>query len=108
MLDTESCTDNFILDGGIGGCAASFGDNFSLHMADLTNADAKRFSELLETCRLVQHVNFPTVSTLLSLGPLMYYYFAACVLAITSVAATIKDISFRKWKGIDLTTVKDI
>ena len=101
--------------------------DFNLHMDDSTDPDAMKFSELLETFSLLQHVTFPshvsghwlnlTIACLsndvmvVSPHPALFlsdHCFAECVLAIPSAAIMVKEVHvyFLKWKDIDLEAFK--
>ena len=99
--------------------------DFNIHMDDLAHVDTCRFSELLETFGVVQHVNFVSHRSghwldliiiclsndvmVASPRPLLFlsdHCFAECVLAISSPSAIVKDVCFPKFSGIDFTTFR--
>ena len=99
--------------------------DFNIHMDDLAHVDTCRFSELLETFGLVQHVNFATHRSghwldliitrssndvmVASPRPSLFlsdHCFAECVLAISSPGAIVKDVCFRKFSGIDFSAFR--
>ena len=102
--------------------------DFNLHMDDATDADALKFAELLETFGLIQHINFATHVSghwldliitrssndvmIISPRPSLFlsdHCFAECTLAIPSDATTARELTFRKYKNIDITAFqKDI
>ena len=102
--------------------------DFNLHIDDPKNADTRRFFELLETFGLVQHVNFSkhvsghwldliitrSSNDIMVMSPkpslfLSDHCFIECSLAIPSAAVEEKQVSFRRWKKVDLTALqKDI
>ena len=102
--------------------------DFNLHMDDATDADALKFAELLETFGLTQHINFATHVSghwldliitrssndvmIISPRPSLFlsdHCFAECTLAIPSDATTARELTFRKYKNLDITAFqKDI
>ena len=102
--------------------------DFTLHMDDPMDADARKFSDLFETFSLIQHVNFAThvsghwldliitrsFNDLMIVSPrpslfLSEHCFVECSLAIPSVVGFTREITFRKYKEIDITAFqKDI
>lgn len=99
--------------------------DFNLHVNDLDDADARRFSELLETFGLVQHVNFPThisgnsldliitrsSNDIMVISPrpslfLSDHCFVLCTFAVPSVTVEKKQVSFRRWKKVDLNALE--
>ena len=102
----------------------------SLHMDDPMDGDhdALKFSDLFENFSLIQHVNFEThvsgnwfdliitrsFNDLMTVSPrpslfLSDHCFVQCSLAIPSVVEFTREITFRKYKEIDITAFqKDI
>ena len=95
--------------------------DLTLHMDDSTDPDARRFSELLETLGLEQHVTFATDISghwldlivtrssnyimVISPHPSLFlsdYCFVECSPGIPSTAVTVKEVPFCKWKEINL------
>lgn len=102
------------------------GGDFNIHIDDPSYPDTKKFTQLLQTFGLLQHVTFAThisghwldlIITRLSndimvVSPrpslfLSDHCFSECILDIPSTSVTVKEVSYRKWKQIDLAAFKD-
>ena len=109
------CHENLVIDG-----------DFNFHLHDLLDHDAMKFTELLETFGLENHVSFPThinghwldliitrsTNDIKVLSPVSSLYlsdhcFVECSLTIPTPYPTIKEISFQKWKNIDLDVLEN-
>ena len=98
--------------------------DFNFHMADPSDADAKKLNDLLETFSLSQHLTFAThvsghwldliitrATNIMVCSPrpsllLSDHCFVECVLSIASPSLTVKEVAFRRWKQIDISAFK--
>ena len=94
-------------------------------MDDLSDADAKKLNDLLETFGLLKHVTFAThvsghwldLTITRATNDIMVCYprpslflsdhcFVECVLPIASPSLTVKEVAFRRWKQTDISAFK--
>ena len=94
---------------------------FNFHLDDPSDADARKFMELMDTFGLLQHITTPThvsghiLDLIISrssndinvLPPKSTYYisdhyFTECPLSIPGPNMLVKEVSYRKFKQIDM------
>ena len=100
--------------------------DFNFHLDDPSDADARKFMELMDTFGLLQHITTPThvsghtLDVIISrssndinvLPPKSTYYisdhcFTECPLSIPGPNMLVKEVSYRKFKQIRIWVISD-